>query len=139
MTVQVSVALSEDAMSRTASASIMVIGADSHFSYLMRRYVRTSAHQIQFANPGEDALATIRRERPVAIILGADIPDAVRRKVLHELKANQATREIPVILCSWQDEALSAQAEGADLCLRMPILYEDFVAALMQVGVLVGA
>ncbi len=126
-------------MSRTASASIMVIGADSYFSYLMRRYVRTSAHQIQFANPGEDVLTTIRRERPVAIILGAGIPDALRRQVLHELKGDQATCEIPVILCSWQEEAPSVQVEGADLCLRMPILYEDFVAALARVGVLVGA
>ncbi|MGC8781607.1 MAG: response regulator [Anaerolineae bacterium] len=126
-------------MSRTAPAGIMVVGADSHFSYLMRRYMRTSAHQVHFANPGEDALAAIRRERPVAIILGAGIPDVLRRDMLHALKANQATREIPVILCSWQEEALSAQTEGADLCLPMPILYEDFVAALAQVGVLVGA
>jgi|YNPBryantNP2012_1023418.scaffolds.fasta_scaffold00082_26 CheY-like chemotaxis protein len=126
-------------MRRTASASIMVIGADSHFSYLMRRYVRTSAHQIVFANPGEDALTLVQQAKPVAIVLGANVPPVLCRHLLFALKANQATRQIPVILCSWQEEDPADRIEGADLHLRMPILYEDFEAALAQVGVLVDA
>lgn len=125
-------------MSGNASASIMVIGADSHFSYLLRRYVRTSAHHIVFANPGEDVLTLAQYTQPVAIVLGAGIPETLCRAMVHALKADQATHQIPVILCFWQEEDPAERITGADLYLRMPILCEDFEAALARVGVLIG-
>lgn len=122
-------------MNQTAQVGIMVIGADSHFSYLMRRYVRTIAHQIIFANPGEDMLALVQREKPAAIVMEASIPDSMCWHMLRVLKTNQITSKIPVILCSWLDEEQRGQEEGADVYLRMPILYEDFEVALSHIGI----
>ena len=122
-------------MNQASRAGIMVIGGDSHFSYLMRRYVRTSSHQIIFANPGEDVLALAQREKPAAIVLEAGIPDSMGWHMLRVLKTNQSTSKIPVILCSWLDEEQRGLGEGADVYLRMPILYEDFEAALSRIGI----
>ncbi len=109
---------------------IMIVGGDSHFSYLMQRYVRTSAHQIIPVNLGEDVLALARREKPVAVVLEVDRPETIGWFTLRALKADPEVGNIPVILCSWLDEEERGRAEGAELFLRMPILYADFGAAL---------
>jgi DNA-binding response OmpR family regulator len=117
-------------MDQTTNNRIMVIGGDAHFSYLMQRYVRTSAHQIVFASLGEDVLAQARCEKPAAIVLVVDPPEAVGWQTLQGLKADHEAGKIPVIVCSWLDEEAHSLDLGADFYLRMPILYADFEAAL---------
>ena len=111
----------------------MIIGRDSHFSYLMQRFVRTSAHQAIPANPGDDALALAKREKPIAIVLEVDAPETTGWRVLRTLKSDPEAGKIPVMVCSWQDESARGLAERADVCLRMPILYTDFEAALATI------
>lgn len=122
-------------MNLVDAPSIMVIGADSHFCYLMRRYVKKSAHNIIFAYVGDDVLALARREKPIAIILEVDQPDTWGWSVFQALKKTDETAEIPMVLCSWQDEAQRGIDAGAEACLRKPILYEDFLSALIQIGI----
>lgn len=125
-------------MVEPASATIMVIGDDSNFCYLMRRYVRQSAHQIIFAYLGEDALALARRDTPCAIIIEVDLPGSTGWSILKDLKANRDTCSIPVVLCSWQEDDTRGIENGADIHLRKPILYDDFLSALSQLGISTG-
>ena len=122
-------------MDQSSDAALMIVGDDSSFCYLMRRYAKRSAHRVVFAYLGEDALALAQRERPAAIVLEIGRPGTMGWDVLEELKTNRTTCDIPVVLCSWLDEREQGVAEGADICLRKPILYEDFVEALMHIGV----
>lgn len=117
-------------MDQIANNRIMIVGRDSHFLYLIQRFVRTSEHQIVMANLGEDVLALARCEKPVAIVLEVDQPETAGWLTLRTLKADPDTRKIPVIACSWLDEEACGLAEGVDFYLRMPILYADFVVAL---------
>jgi DNA-binding response OmpR family regulator len=117
-------------MDQTANNRIMIIGGDSHFSYLMQRYVRTSAHQISFAGLGDNVLAQARCEKPAAIVLVIDPPETIGWHTLQDLKADQDVGKIPVIVCTWMDEEAHSLNLGADFYLRMPILYADFEAAL---------
>ncbi len=120
-------------MEQTSNNRIMIVGGDSHFSYLMQRYVRRSAHKIISANLGEDLLALARCEKPVAIVLEVDLPETIGWHILRALKADPEVGKIPVIICSWLDEEVRGLAEGEDIYLRMPILYEDFEAALESI------
>jgi two-component system, chemotaxis family, response regulator PixH len=122
-------------MEQAKKASIMVIGADSHFCYLMRRYVKKSANEIIFAYLGDDALALAVREMPAAIVLEIDQPNNNGWTLLHALKNNTITQKIPIVLCSWLDDASFCLEEGADAYLRKPFLYEDFLGALNNLGV----
>jgi DNA-binding response OmpR family regulator len=117
-------------MDQTANNQIMIIGGDSHFTYLMQRYVRTSAHQIVFTTLGEDALARARCEKPAAIVLEVEPPGTIGWHTLQVLKADQEVGKIPVIVCTWLDEEAHSLDLGADFYLRMPILYADFETAL---------
>jgi len=108
----------------------MIVGGDSHFSYLLQRYVRRSAYKIITANYGEDLLTLARCKKPVAIVLEVEQPEAIGWRILRDLKTDPEVGIIPVIACSWLDEEAPALAEGADTHLRMPILYADFKVAL---------
>jgi CheY-like chemotaxis protein len=122
-------------MSQRFSANIiMVIGADLHFCYLMRRYVRESAHPLLFAGPDEKAVELAQLQKPAMIILEAGLLDAKGQLMIRTLKANQDTCQIPVIMCSWNDEDTQKE-EGANLHLRMPILYNDFLTAIKHIGI----
>ncbi len=117
-------------MGQAEISTILVIGNNAHFCYLMRRYIRKSMFQPLFSTVGEEALAVAQREKPAAIVLEVDHLGTSSRQILHLLKGVPDTRDIPVVLCSWQEDAQSGLQEGASACLRMPILYEDFKAAL---------
>jgi CheY-like chemotaxis protein len=120
-------------MNQNPDKRIMIVGGDSHFSYLMQRFVRTSAHRIIPVNPGDDVLSLARYEKPVAIVLEVDMPETAGWRTLRTLKSDPEAGRIPVIVCSWLDEAARGMAEGADAYLRMPILYSDFGAALTAI------
>ena len=120
-------------MEQTTNNLIMIVGGDSHFLYLMQRFVRTSAHQNILANPGEDVLAVAKCEKPVAIVLEVDLPESDGWRTLRALKTDPEAGKIPVIVCSWLDEKARSLEDGADSYLRMPILYEDFGAALTAI------
>ena len=117
-------------MNQPTNNRVMIVVGNAHFSYLMQRYVRTSEHQVISANLGEDVLALARSEKPAAIVLEVDRPETIGWHTLRALKADPEIGRIPVILCSWLDEEARGRAEGAELFLRMPILYADFGAAL---------
>ena len=117
-------------MDQISNDRIMIVGGDSHFSYLMQRYVRRGAHDIISANLGEDVLALARCKKPDAIVLEVDMPDTIGWHTLRALKGDPETGKIPVIVCSWQDEEARGLTGGADCYLRLPILYADFESAL---------
>lgn len=117
-------------MEKTAKKPILVIGGDTHFSYLMQRYVGTSAHQIVYASLGDDMLVQARCLNPAAIVLHVDPGETIGRQTLKVLKSDQDIMKIPIIVCSWLDEETRYLQSGADFFLHMPILYADFEAAL---------
>jgi arabinogalactan endo-1,4-beta-galactosidase len=49
------------------------------------------------------------------------------------LKTCRATRNIPVVVCSWQDEKTSTLASEADSYLEMPVSYNDFLDTLRDI------
>jgi DNA-binding response OmpR family regulator len=117
-------------MTQIASERIMIVSRDLDSSYLLQRFVRTSDRQVIPAVHSDDVLLLARYEKPVAIVLEVDTPETVGWHMLRTLKSDPETRQIPVMICSWLDESARGLAEGADAYLRMPILYEEFGAAL---------
>jgi len=123
-------------MGQTGDSSILVIGNNAHFCYLMQRYIRKSMFRHLFSTLGDEALALAQREKPKAIVLEVERPGTSSWQILRALKGHPDTQSIPVVLCSWHDESKQGLEAGANACLRLPILYEDFLAALTHTGVI---
>jgi len=120
----------EDKMNQNSNERIMIVGRDLPSSYLLQRFVRKSARQVFAAIHSDDVLSLARCEKPVAIVLEVDAPENVGWHMLRTLKSDPETKQIPVMVCSWLDESARGVAEGADVYLRMPFLYEEFGTAL---------
>jgi DNA-binding response OmpR family regulator len=128
-------AMQEGVMNQCAHARILVVGGDSHFAYLIRRYVRMSSHQMILASLADDIPALALHEKPDVIVLEVDLPDSIGWQVLRTLRNTPATGKTPLLLCSWMEDEQRGLDEGADVYLHMPIMYTDFEAALETVGI----
>jgi diguanylate cyclase (GGDEF)-like protein len=71
-------------------------------------------YQILKANGGAQALALIESKQPDLILLDLIMPDMDGYQVCQKLKANPATRDIPVIFITAQNDA-AAEERGFDL------------------------
>ena len=121
-------------MGSAATSTVMVIGINSDFAYLMQYYTRKSGRQALVASSDQEALSVARREKPAVVVLEADRAGAVGGDVLQALRSDQTTCHIPVVVCSWLDEATSELAERATCYLQKPISYQDFLKALAHLG-----
>lgn len=117
-------------MSQVSSERILIVSRDLNTSYLLQRFVRTSDRAVIPAIHSDDVLSLARCEKPTAIVLEVDAPETAGWRMLRSLKADPETQRIPVLICSWLDDTTSGLREGADAFLRMPILYEEFSAAM---------
>ena len=105
-------------MKREVPVSILIIGEDSHFGYLMRSYVRRSAHKILYSYPEKSVLEILQHEQPAAIILDVDLHAMGGWNLLRTLKSNPDTCKIPVVICSWSDEKERGILEGASVYFK---------------------
>jgi CheY-like chemotaxis protein len=125
-------------MSSAGASIVMILGSEAHFIYLVRYYTERSGHQAFVAPIDEEALALAEQERPAMIVLEPDLILPASRDLLRALKTDRATRDIPVVVCSWQDEDTSILASEADSYLQKPVSYEGFLAALKEVAHIAG-
>lgn len=121
-------------MSSYFPRTLMLVGDDVGFRYLIQRYAKKSACRLIFVSLDGDVSSVVLREAPGVVMVELDFPNERGREVLRTLQAHSGTRGIPVIVCSWSQEAEWSLNEGAALYLQKPILYDDFRAALMDVG-----
>ena len=85
---------------------------------------------------GRDALTLAQDERPAAVTLDLNLPDSDGRDVLRQLKGDERTTDIPVIVVSAFAEALSADdRKRADDVIAKPFDLDDFLG---RVGRAIG-
>jgi DNA-binding response OmpR family regulator len=78
--------------------TVMIVENSPRLGYLLERYASTSRCRPVTARFADQALALARRERPDVIVIG---PGEMGRHALHELETDDATRDVPLVLCSW--------------------------------------
>jgi CheY-like chemotaxis protein len=132
--------MSELPQLKEASPPAVLIVEDDHACmYLWRRYVDECGFRAVCTFTGQEALDLARRERPVLVVLDVLLPDIDGWEVLHALKTDDSTCDIPVLICSALREEKRSLTEGADGYLQKPILYENFLKALSLIGMRPGS
>ncbi len=114
--------------------TIMIGANDPNIAYLLQRYAEESGFQTVHACQNEDVIALATHLQPNLIILDIDLDQATHRGILHRLKAEPATRSIPVVIYSCLDEPPEEWRENADGLLLKSVMYDDFVAVLERAG-----
>ena len=102
--------------------TIMVVEDDRSTSDFVRDALEAEGYRCVPASEGRFALDMARDERPSLITLDLDLPDTDGHAVLHGLRNDLATREIPVLVISAFDGALpAADRSGLVAYLTKPV------------------
>ncbi len=110
--------------------TILAIDADPQVISLYARYLAGHGFRVaSLTNPAE-AVEMARNLQPFAILLDTVMPEMDGWQVLQELKGNETTRHIPVILCTIQEDRERGFSLGAADYLVKPILESDLVFTL---------
>jgi CheY-like chemotaxis protein len=109
---------------------VLCVDDDTGVVHLYRRYLNQRGYRVFGLTDSSRVLDMARRLQPYAITLDVMMPHKDGWTVIHELKADPVTSDIPVIVCSIITEAKRGMSLGAADYLIKPIVEEDLVAAL---------
>lgn len=116
------------------ATTCLLVEQNDSLIYLVQRYGEQAGLRILIAT-GSEAVERAGQEQPAVILLEADLPKRSGWEILRALKADQRTGHLPVVMYAGLDQRAQILAEGANGCLQMPFLYEEFLSALAAVGV----
>jgi CheY-like chemotaxis protein len=77
---------------------VLIVDDEEISRYVLRQHLLTPRHVISEAGSGAEALRMARTDRPDVICLDLMMPEVDGYEVLHRLKADPATRDIPVVI-----------------------------------------
>lgn len=100
---------------------ILIVEDDPASSELMTIHLTQAGYRVAHAFDGEEAVEKARNLRPFAILLDIMLPKKDGWEVLQELKTEEATSQIPVLIHSIVDNKDLAFALGATDYLLKPL------------------
>ncbi|HNX32500.1 MAG TPA: winged helix-turn-helix domain-containing protein [Holophaga sp.] len=101
-------------------ARILVIEDERDLQRILDYNLRKAGHDVLQALRGQDGLDLARRSRPDLVLLDLMLPDLQGTEICKILKADPATKDIPVVM-------LTAKGEEIDRVLGFELGVEDYV------------
>jgi CheY-like chemotaxis protein len=125
-------AIREILLPRSDQRVVMVVDDQEAAINLFRRYLSQSNIITIGASRADQVLPLACHFRPVLITLDVMMPQMDGWELLQQLKTNDETRHIPVIVCSaWEDPDLS-RSLGADKFLKKPVTQKMLLSAMEE-------
>ncbi|MFE5670828.1 GAF domain-containing protein [Agromyces sp. NPDC056523] len=113
---------------------IVVVDDDRASLDLITAYLDGLGVRVVRGRDGSEGIELVRAHEPAAVILDIRLPGMDGWSVLTALRADEATRDIPVVIVSILDERSRGLAHGAADYLVKPVGRDDLVGALRRVG-----
>jgi two-component system phosphate regulon response regulator PhoB len=116
--------------SSPSAERILVVDDEPEIVALVAYHLAKAGYRVATASTGEDALDTARRERPALMVLDLMLPGLSGFEVLEQLRADEGTRDIAVLLLSARREEpdrLRGLSSGADDYLTKPFSPAELV------------
>jgi len=113
---------------------VLAIDDDPNVLYLLQENLAEAGYQMIGAASGAEGVQKARQLRPFAITLDILMPHKDGWQVLHELKADVATRDIPIIVLSIVDQKDLGYRLGAFDYLLKPFDRDTILAALARLS-----
>ena len=109
-------------MAENSTKLILCIEDEQEMIDLIRLILSRRGFDVRGANDGEEGLKVIRKEHPDLILLDLMMPDMDGWEVYQQMKADEATKNIPVIV-------VTARAQSIDKVLGLHIAkVDDYIA-----------
>lgn len=112
------------------AASILIVDSDPDTRALYRQLLEMEGHEIVEAADGQDAVDKATARPPALVMTDTRLPILDGYAVCENLRRNNGTREIPIIVATadaGQATLELARAAGADLVFLKPVPLEVLV------------
>jgi signal transduction histidine kinase/ActR/RegA family two-component response regulator len=122
-------------------ARVLIVEDELRDAELVAALATKAGLRWEIVRSAEAALNAVARSTPIGIVLDIRLPDRRGEDVLRALKADPATRGIPVIVVTVEDDDGRMRQLGADDHLTKPIAADRLATWLERIGrrELVGA
>lgn len=118
------------APARDAAERVLVVDDEADIVALVTYHLAKAGYRVSTASNGAEALAAARSERPALIVLDLMLPGMSGIEVLEQLRANEATRDIGVLMLTARREEtdrIRGLSSGADDYLTKPFSPQELV------------
>jgi len=114
-------------------AKILLIDDDPDIRQMMGLMLKKEGYEVETASRREEALELLGKEKPSLILLDVLLSGFDGRELCREIKANEATSDIPIIMLSGHPSA-SQQFEsyGANDFIAKPIQTKSLLEKLSR-------
>ncbi len=107
---------------KNADKRILCIEDEAEMIDLIRLILSRRGYEVLGANGGKEGIELIRKEKPDLVLLDLMMPDMDGWEVYQQMKADEATRDIAVIV-------VTAKAQSIDKVLGLHIAkVDDYIA-----------
>jgi CheY-like chemotaxis protein len=113
---------------------VLAIDDDPDVIVLLRENLADAGYQVVGALDATEGLLKARTLRPTAIILDIVMPETDSWQVLHQLKTDSATRDIPVVVLTVVDQSHLGYRLGAGDYIIKPFERGALVATLERIA-----
>lgn len=114
--------------------TVLCIDDETEVLELLSGYLSDEGYQAITALNGEDGLALAKQQQPFAITLDILMPHKDGWSVLSELKSNEKTCDIPVIIISFLDNKTLGYQLGAFDYMQKPINPQHLIASIQHLS-----
>jgi PAS domain S-box-containing protein len=111
---------------------VLVVEDNPQAAEILERHLDAGGFRIEVARTGPEALTMARELKPIAITLDILLPEVDGWEVLTRLKADEATRDIPVLVVSVIDNPALGRALGALDYFVKPVDGKELLSRLGQ-------
>jgi signal transduction histidine kinase/ActR/RegA family two-component response regulator len=115
---------------------VLVIDDSAEVRDLARRALSRLGYDVRGAATVAEGLRACRTQNPAAVVLDVGLPDGSGWDLLAELKRNDTTRAIPVIMHTIEDDATRSLSLGAVMHLRKPVGRAELAATVTRFAAL---
>jgi CheY-like chemotaxis protein len=121
---------------------ILLVEDDPDHELLTIRALKKSqiANEVRVARDGEEAIDLLLGEKPVrpqVVLLDLKLPKVDGLEVLRRIRADDATKMLPVVVLTSSDEerdVVRSYQLGVNSYIRKPVNFNDFAEATRQLG-----
>jgi two-component system response regulator len=130
----------------TLMSYILLVEDNPNDRLLTQRAFKKSnlSNELIMVNDGEEALIHLfgtqdipPQPLPVLVLLDLKLPKIDGLEVLQQIRANERTRLLPVVILTSskeQDDLVRSYTLGVNSYVRKPVDFNEFVAAVQQLG-----
>ncbi|HBL29542.1 MAG TPA: two-component system response regulator [Acidobacteria bacterium] len=118
-----------------ATGHILVVEDSPTERQLIQRMLEEKGHRVLAAADGDEALASIGRERPALILLDVVLPGTNGFQICRQIKNAPETRDIRIVLVTSKNQDVDrfwGMKQGADEYLTKPFKSDELLACVKR-------